>query len=471
MELATHWQFNRALLSAESSYTCHRQGHQSVVIGMNAYSFGGFQDVGREGLNGTAQTNFGNAIYQAILSSEWHIKTDKNQFKATISNNEPPSSLYNLTGGSLFPGPPGDDNLYLFGGAPYSPLDKNNSLANLTKVATQVWSFDLKKRLWTEANFTTLGPTEIEVSRHGTFAHARDLSVTFYLDVGGLSVLNTSSRTIRNIPATSTSNGRGRFGSNLQYIPGLGRQGALIMFGGAFALRNQTNAGSITDMIPLSSIHVLDIASLENGEGTWYEQNTSGRIPNPRLDACAAMGVAPDNSSYNTYVHGGRSPSGDFDEVWVLTLPYFRWIKVVKGSFPIFGHNCHLVGSKQMLILGGNRYTQVKDKHPCYLGRTGVAIFDMTTLQWADRIAIPDRPYEVPFAIVEWIHGTSKGKANMTKPEGGFVSEGLAKLFGSPSQGGNLTTNSGTTCFSVDKWRKIWHSLVMVLWFSLWLWI
>lgn len=61
-----------------------------------------------------------------------------------------------------------------------------------------------------------------------------------------------------------------------------------------------------------------------------------------------------------------------------------------------------------MLVLGGNVYTELTagGLHPCYLSRTGTFVFDMVTLQWAETLTIPDRPYEVPFAVVEWIHGT-----------------------------------------------------------------
>lgn len=463
--------FPPTLFSLESAYTCHRQGHQSAVIGNLVYAFGGFQDFEAQGWNGFVQPNatqFENTIYQANLSSQWNTRLDKNQFKAIFRKNETPQGLQNLTGGALFPGAPGDHSMYLFGGAPYSPLDRNNSLANLTTVPNKIWNFNLATALWSDTNFTTSGSTNIDVSRHGTYAHARELSVAFYVDVDGLSVINTTSRTIRNIPAALFLKGRRRFGSNLQYIPGLGKKGVLVMFGGAFSSDNQTYPGKVTDMIPLNSIHVLDIASLETGEGTWYEQISSGRTPNPRYDACAVMAVAPDNTSYNIYVFGGRSPTGDFDEIWVLSLPYFRWIKVVKGSFPIFGQHCHLVGSKQMLVLGGNVYTQLSGLHPCYLGRTGTFVFDMTTLQWADKVVIPDRPYEVPLAIVQWIGGTIKGKANKTMPENGFISEGLASLFANSSQRGNNTENVGVSRFQANSNSALWYlMLVLVTWYSL----
>jgi hypothetical protein len=51
--------------------------------------------------------------------------------------------------------------------------------------------------------------------------------------------------------------------------------------------------------VPMTMMRILDIATLDTTEGIWYEQNTSGRTPEPRIDACAVMVAAPDNSSYN----------------------------------------------------------------------------------------------------------------------------------------------------------------------------
>lgn len=84
----------------------------------------------------------------------------------------------------------------------------------------------------------------------------------------------------------------------------------------------------------------------------WHTQKTT---PDPRAKATGATGVtqrgwpqgrefpcsvvarAKDGSSHNIYMFGGlATPTSDerigFKEVWVLSLPAFRWILVANGD-------------------------------------------------------------------------------------------------------------------------------------------
>jgi hypothetical protein len=49
----------------------------------------------------------------------------------------------------------------------------------------------------------------------------------------------------------------------------------------------------------MDTIDVFDVASSYNGNGSWYQQNATGNIPAPRVDHCATVVSAPDNSSHN----------------------------------------------------------------------------------------------------------------------------------------------------------------------------
>lgn len=105
----------------------------------------------------------------------------------------------------------------------------------------------------------------------------------------------------------------------------------------------------------MDTIDIFDIASLDGGgNGTWYKQNTTGDIPAPRELFCLVAASAPDNSSHNmcvsccglsatltltggiSYLYGGRNDTGMFDQVYVLSLPQFRWTKV--QCLPSFYH-------------------------------------------------------------------------------------------------------------------------------------
>ena len=96
----------------------------------------------------------------------------------------------------------------------------------------------------------------------------------------------------------------------------------------------------------------------------------------------------------------GRSPTEGYDDVWVLSLPQFLWTQVFAGARRNYGSTCHLVGKKQMLILGGNDWTKA-NRDP-----TIVAIYDMTNLKWLTEFLREDYDFRVPKAVWEWIGGS-----------------------------------------------------------------
>jgi hypothetical protein len=90
----------------------------------------------------------------------------------------------------------------------------------------------------------------------------------------------------------------------------------------------------------MDKVYIYDIYGEE-----WYTQRVTGDpstkdgsadargLPTPRMGGCIATASAPDNSSHNVYMTGGSTEYLDdaIDEVWVLTLPMFRWTRVYQG--------------------------------------------------------------------------------------------------------------------------------------------
>lgn len=84
-----------------------------------------------------------------------------------------------------------------------------------------------------------------------------------------------------------------------------------------------------------------------------------------------------------------------FDEIYILTLPAFEWIKVqYSPAHPRHGHTCHTVGNRQMLVIGGVDSLQdsTSSEAPSLDKATfttadqftqGLAIYDMSTLSWS----------------------------------------------------------------------------------------
>lgn len=84
----------------------------------------------------------------------------------------------------------------------------------------------------------------------------------------------------------------------------------------------------------MSTINILDIATILSGNETWYEQQTTGRIPEARMDFCIAMAAAPDKSSYN--MHANRfDPEKNALLIYVDTC---TGADLQVKHTPIFGH-------------------------------------------------------------------------------------------------------------------------------------
>lgn len=90
-----------------------------------------------------------------------------------------------------------------------------------------------------------------------------------------------------------------------------------------------------------------------------YLQNTTGDIPPQLTQFCSIHASAQDGSSHNIYIYGGydglsmeNTPS---DDVYVLSLPSFSWIKLYSGNTTHgrSGHRCVKPYPDQMLVLGG----------------------------------------------------------------------------------------------------------------------
>src|ERR1700761_980218 len=95
------------------------------------------------------------------------------------------------------------------------------------------------------------------------------------------------------------------------------------------------------------------------------------------------------------YLYGGQDPieAKIYDDVYILTLPTFRWIKLFQGDSPRFGHTCHLVGSRQLLTVGGIDNFNTTKK--CDWEAKSVAILDLSSKTWGSVYNANAPPYTV----------------------------------------------------------------------------
>ncbi|KAL2264435.1 hypothetical protein VTK26DRAFT_3322 [Humicola hyalothermophila] len=168
----------------------------------------------------------------------------------------------------------------------------------------------------------------------------------------------------------------------LEYVSHWGDRGILVSVGS----QNQ----DLTDDNSLASFDKVLVYDIANQR--WFQQETSGDIPQPRRDFCIA-GAPSNNRTYDMLVYGGwdgraGSTAVPFDSVYVLTLPGFFWVKAeYPPASPRRGLTCNAVGGSQILTIGGVDATQQDgDAKAGFDTRDpftqGLAIFDLSTLEW-----------------------------------------------------------------------------------------
>lgn len=213
------------------------------------------------------------------------------------------------------------------------------------------------------------------------------------------------------------------------------------------------------------TVSVYDVAGQ-----VWYEQNTTG-APGAFTQGCAVVASAQDESSHNIYYYGGfdgLNPRGPFnDDVWVLSVPSFIWMKVKSGnsSHARAGHKCVKPYPDQMFVIGGYN-ALVGSDFQCVAGGV-VQIFNLSSNTWLTSYD-PNiwSDYEIPSMIYAVIGGLEQGSATQTSPSPtGFANPSMTRLFGTLynnskiatwypyaatiTGGSNATINNGSTATSI----------------------
>lgn len=180
----------------------------------------------------------------------------------------------------------------------------------------------------------------------------------------------------------------------------------------------------------MKTIDIYDVAS-----GNWYQQETSSDPPPILSMGCAVVQAAPDKSSFNIYHYGGYSGEDsrdDFnDDVWILSLPSFKWVKGLSGDdlHARAGHRCVTPYPDQMMVVGG--FTPlVGTSIDCVAGGV-IQVLNLTSLEWLEGYD-PEvyGDYGVPEAVFSEIGGDARGGAEDTEPEDGWDDDDLGDVFG-----------------------------------------
>ncbi|KAI5837246.1 hypothetical protein DFP73DRAFT_532050 [Morchella snyderi] len=221
-------------------------------------------------------------------------------------------------------------------------------------------------------------------------------------------------KSLRNVTFEGRVNAPETLDNLVVYVP-VGGQGILVPLSGS------QRGGDLSESESFSEIRLFDIAS-----STWYIQSASAALPVDgmpvsRVLTCAVVMTAADNSSYNIYMFGGSAigdKDTDFRDMWILSLPSFKWIKLDASDSSYSaskraGHSCNLIGNRQMAVIGGAYGAEAQEQ----CETASVFLFDMATLAWKDRFDPGEAAYELPEKITDVIGGDKLGNASRIKPE------------------------------------------------------
>ncbi|KAJ9638112.1 hypothetical protein H2204_004423 [Knufia peltigerae] len=428
---------------------CKRWAGQSALVNGTLYYYGGRSTTTAD----QTSNEWNNDLIAIDLTKSWQIGTP------SISGLPIPSGPPAVSLGYLWNS---YDSLYLYGGE-FSDTPAESP------VPFSTWSYDISSSSWTEQSDpkTSSGdnsePANQAVQRaaEGAGVSVPNIGRGFYfgghLDgyttpgwsqsiarvyIKGLleytfpgytndAVSNSgtagSSGIYRNITQGGVQDTSGfpeRADGVLVYVPGYSKQGIIIgLAGGTNATFTQMNV-----------IDVYDIATSQ-----WYKQATSGPTPEIRVNPCAIAVSAPDGTSTQVHMYGGQNlvPYGEqiqYDDMWILTIPSFTWIKVDTSNQatpgPRAGHTCN-VWNAQMVVVGGYVGQDLSCDSP------GVYVFNTSSLSWQNGYVALDAKddlnrqesqrddaaalqgsygYAVPAAVQSVVGGNAVGAATVTQP-------------------------------------------------------
>ncbi|KAJ5968493.1 Galactose oxidase/kelch beta-propeller [Penicillium viridicatum] len=223
-----------------------------------------------------------------------------------------------------------------------------------------------------------------------------------------------------------------RSNAELVWVP-VSESGVLVAIGGVVEpvqfFKYKSNSSQADESKRISPTFMETVSVFDVESGSWYLQKTTGDIPPQLTEFCSVLASAADGSSHNIYIYGGydglnlnANPS---DDVYILSLPSFKWIKAYTGTntHSRSGHQCIKVYPDQMLAVGG----QHVDAAHCLEGV--IVNFNLNTLSFEDKYDPTNwSEYKVPDVVTKLIGGNSDGGASTTAPTS-WTNSSLAGIF------------------------------------------
>ena len=478
-----------------STNYCTRWSQQSAVVNGTLYLYGGHasQDQATPGQNQetdspTTPNTWNNDFLTLPLTKTWHIA------QPPLSGLPQPSGPPNVSNGYLWNS---YTSLFLYGGE-YSDEKPSD-----TPVPFALWEYNILSSSWIEHNNpqtsagdnSDVGNQPVQNAAEGAGISVPELGRGWYfgghldykttagwpIDVARVYLKSLVEYTFpgytnnavqslsggqlagndgvwRNVTQGGLQNSSGfpeRADGVLTYIPGFGQDGILLGLAG----------GTNETYTELNEVDVYDIAN-----STWYKQATNGTTPGIRVNPCVAAASAPDGSSINVYMYAGQNlipydSQEQYDDMWILTIPSFTWIKVDTSDQsvppPRAGHSCNMWDG-QMVVVGGLVPENITCDNP------GIYVFDASELKWQNQFTslsggdVQNQQaaqsqnslglsgsfgYQVPAAVQSIVGGNGTGGATITapavSPTAGPLASGKPIIYTVTGANGAVVTETG----------------------------
>lgn len=194
--------------------------------------------------------------------------------------------------------------------------------------------------------------------------------------ISGLVVHDFAQGTWDNYSTASDSQTSRRTQAHAVLSPNFGLDEFVVVVGGAAPATAISGNYEGRSMVGMSDISIYDIA-----DKSWFVQTATGDIPPIRSEFCAVGSPSDDGKTFEMYVStrnslsaphtdhfvsfifGGAvntafdlaSPDEEgYKDVYILSLPAFRWFKANAAvDVRRASHTCSVIGKRQMISIGG----------------------------------------------------------------------------------------------------------------------
>ncbi|KAG5301109.1 kelch repeat protein [Histoplasma ohiense] len=372
---------------------------------------------------------FVNQLYWLDLNTTFNVEGGISP--NTLHNTDIPSSApHEFSGGAFLAA---QNSIYIYAG-----LGSSNRY-------DWMWSYNAEDGTWSRA---TVAGGKLNLGKRfaGLSAIAPESNLSFYtggwdMPITGTLVFNaTDSADLQWTNVTKVEGndavGEPRIANGgMEYVR-LGKNGILVAFGGYDTSKKGTNTTATSqDLRAMDKIGVYDIDSR-----TWYEIGATGDIPKPRTAFCTAVSSAPDDSSFQVHMYGGRSRTIEnatsYNDLYVLTLPSFRWIRAPTTGLEPWkadgvgrdSHKCVTWKDGEMVVIGGTTRKDDKVQKGCSRNYPPIRVLDTSNFRWEKQFE-RETTYSVPRVVSDVVGGDGTGKATLKEPEGGWPNSQLEHIF------------------------------------------